>query len=138
MLRKDFFGVPRAKRSQCFNQHNYDPIFYEVVNEFSRGKLCPIFNSKLYLYFQSASLIIIIIIIIIIIVMDDSCTAQIFPSGTLNALAHTIDANIHQDIIHTHTRTRACARNMKRFSEQRQIYEKSSLFLISLHSHVHK
>ena len=37
--------------------------------------------------------------------MDVSCIEQIFPSRKLNALAHTIYANIHTDIniIHTHT-----------------------------------
>ena len=32
------------------------------------------------------------------IIMDGSCIAQIFPSRKLNALAHTIHANIHIDI----------------------------------------
>ena len=30
--------------------------------------------------------------------MDGSCIAQTFPSRKLNALAHTIHANIHTDI----------------------------------------
>ena len=33
-----------------------------------------------------------------IIIMDGSCIAQNFPSKKLNALAHTIHANIHTDI----------------------------------------
>ena len=50
------------------------------------------------------------IIIIIIMIMDGSCIAQISPSRKLNALAHTIHANIQTDINiiyapppHTHT-----------------------------------
>ena len=44
---------------------------------------------------------------LIIITMDGSCVAQIFPSRKLNALAHTIHANIHTDIniMYTHTYT---------------------------------
>ena len=34
--------------------------------------------------------------IITIIIMDGSCIVQIFPSRKLNALAHTIHANIHR------------------------------------------
>ena len=47
----------------------------------------------------------------IIIIRDGSCIAQIFPSRKVNALAHTIHANIHTDInimypsTHTHTHT---------------------------------
>ena len=37
--------------------------------------------------------------------MDGSCIAQIFPSRKLNALAHTIHANIHTNISHKHTHT---------------------------------
>ena len=42
--------------------------------------------------------------VIIIMIMDSSCTAQIFRSRKLSALAHTIHANIPTDIniIHTH------------------------------------
>ena len=34
------------------------------------------------------------VIVIMIIIMDGSCVTQIFPSRKLNALAHTIYANI--------------------------------------------
>ena len=42
--------------------------------------------------------------------MDGSCIVQIFPSTKLNALAHTIHANVHTDVNiftprHTHTHT---------------------------------
>ena len=64
-------------------------------------------------------MMIIIIIIITIIIMDGSCTAHIFPSRKLNALACSIHANRHTDIniiyppppththrhAHTHTHT---------------------------------
>ena len=43
-------------------------------------------------------MIIIIIIVIIITIMDGSCIAQIFPSRKLNALAHTIHANMYTNM----------------------------------------
>ena len=51
------------------------------------------------------------IMIIIVTIIDGSCTAQIFQSRKLTALAHTIHTNIHTDINiiypspHTHTHT---------------------------------
>ena len=43
--------------------------------------------------------IMIILIMIITIIIDDSCIAEVFKSGKLNALAHTIHTNIHTAII---------------------------------------
>ena len=52
----------------------------------------------------------------IILMMDGSCIAQTFLPRKLNALAHTIHANIHTDIniiyasphTHTHTHNMVC------------------------------
>ena len=43
----------------------------------------------------------------LLVMMDDCCTAHIFPSRKLSALAYTIHTNIHTDIniIYTHTHT---------------------------------
>ena len=48
------FRFPRSKLSRCFDQH-HGPLFCEIVNEFSRTKMCPIFYSELYLYLQVVS-----------------------------------------------------------------------------------
>ena len=37
-------------------------------------------------------------VLMIMIIMDGSCIAQIFLSRKLNALAHTLHANVHTDI----------------------------------------
>ena len=63
--------------------------------------------------------------------MDGSCIAQIFSSRKLNALAHTIHANIHTDtnIIHpytqrhTHAHARAVRLNLWKSLLEKETFE---------------
>ena len=63
--------------------------------------------------------------------MDGSCIAQIFSSRKLNALAHTIDANIHTDINiihpythrHKHARARAVRLNLWKSLLEKETFE---------------
>ena len=63
--------------------------------------------------------------------MDGSCIAQIFPSKKLNALAHTIHANIHTviNIIHTHTHTHTHTRIMVHLDLWKCLLKKESFEL---------